>query len=111
MEVSVATGVLAYPYLEKLTTQLSDKYPNLTVHLYSIKNEFFGEKITVAGLVTGKDLIAQLQGKPLGSRLLLPYNMFRSGEEVFLDDTTLTQVKYSLQVEVDIVKSSGRDFI
>jgi putative radical SAM enzyme (TIGR03279 family) len=111
MEVSVATGVLAYPYLEKLTKQLSEKYPNLTVHLYPIKNEFFGEKITVAGLVTGKDLIAQLQGKPLGSRLLLPCNMFRSGEEVFLDDTTLTQVKDSLQVEVDIVKSSGRDFI
>ena len=78
---------------------------------YKIKNDFFGPNITVAGLVTGKDLIAQLQGKPLGSRLLLPCNMFRSEEEVFLDDMTLTQLKDTLQVEVDIVKSSGQDFI
>lgn len=110
-EFSMATGFLAYPYLKKMIEKLQMKFPNLTVHLYPIRNDFFGEKITVAGLITGQDLIMQLKGQSLGERLLLPCNMLRSGEEVFLDDVTLSEVKDSLQVEVDIVKSSGWDFI
>jgi NifB/MoaA-like Fe-S oxidoreductase len=111
VEVSLATGALAYPYLEKLIDKLSTKYPNVTAHLYKIRNDFFGEKITVSGLITGQDLIAQLKGKPLGERLLLPCNMLRSGEEVFLDDVSISDVQETLQVQVDIVKSSGQDFI
>ena len=110
-EVSMATGFLAYPYLKKMVESLQIKYPNVTVHLYPIRNDFFGEKITVAGLITGQDLIAQLDGRCLGEKLLLPCSMLRSGEEVFLDDVTLSEVKDSLQIEVDIVKSSGWDFI
>jgi len=111
IEVSMATGFLAYPYLKKMIENLQVKFPNVTVHLYPIRNDFFGEKITVAGLITGQDLIAQLKGQELGGRLLLPCNMLRSGEDVFLDDVTLSEVIDSLQVEVDIVKSSGWDFI
>ena len=111
IEVSMATGFLAYPYLKKMIEKLKEKFPNVTVHLYAIRNDFFGEKITVAGLITGQDLIAQLKGQKLGERLLLPCNMLRSGEEVFLDDVTLSEVKDSLQIQVDIVKSSGWDFI
>ena len=111
IEVSMATGFLAYPYLKKMIQKLQVKFPNVTVHLYPIRNDFFGEKITVAGLITGQDLTMQLKGQPLGERLLLPCNMFRSGEEVFLDDVTLSELKVSLQVEADIVKSSGWDFI
>ncbi len=110
-EVSLATGCLAYPYLDNLLKKLQTKYPNVKTQLYAIQNEFFGEKITVSGLITGQDLIAGLQGKELGTVLLLPCNMLRDGEEVFLDDITLAEVKESLQVEVDIVKSSGQDFI
>ena len=65
----------------------------------------------MSGLITGQDLIAQLQGRKLGERLLLPCNMFRSGEDVFLDDITRSEVEDALQVRVDIVKSSGRDFV
>ena len=111
IEVSMATGFLAYPYLKKMIEKLQVKFPNVTVHLYPIRNDFFGKKITVAGLITGQDLIAQLNGQKLGERLLLPCNMLRSGEEVFLDDVTLSEVKDSLQIQVDIVKSSGWDFI
>ena len=111
IEVSMATGFLAYPYLKKMIEKLKEKFPYVTVHLYAIRNDFFGEKITVAGLITGQDLIAQLKGQKLGERLLLPCNMLRSGEEVFLDDVTLSEVKDSLQIQVDIVKSSGWDFI
>ncbi len=111
IEVSMATGYLAYPYLKMMIEKLQVKFPNITVHLYPIRNDFFGEKITVAGLITGQDLIAQLKGQSLGEKLLLPCNMFRSGEEVFLDDVTLPELKDSLQVEADIVKSSGWEFI
>ena len=81
------------------------------MHLYKIENHFFGERITVAGLITGTDLIDQLRGKELGERLLLPCAMFRNGEEVFLDDVTKSDVQKALQVRVDIVKSSGYDFV
>ncbi len=110
-ELSVATGELAYPYLKQMIDRLRVKYPNVVVHLYAIRNDFFGEKITVSGLITGQDLIKQLQDQPLGERLLLPCNMLRDGEEVFLDDVSLTELKESLQVDIDVVKSSGQDFV
>ncbi len=79
--------------------------------MYAIRNDFFGERITVSGLLTGQDIVAQLKAQPLGERLLLPCNLLRSGEEVLLDDMTLTQLKTALQVEIDIVKSSGQDLL
>ncbi len=110
-ELSVATGLLAEKYLRGFLKEIAEKFPNRKVHLYPIVNDFFGEMITVSGLITGRDLIRQLSGKPLGSRLLLPVNMFRSGEEVLLDDVTRQQVENALQVPVNIVKSSGQDFV
>jgi len=110
-EVSLATGRLPYPYIQKMSERLSEKYTNTKIHVYPIRNDFFGELITVSGLITGQDLKAQLKDKALGERLLLPCNMFRSQEEVFLDDVTLSELEETLQVKVDIVKSSGQDFI
>ena len=110
-ELSMATGILSYPYICKLAERLQEKYTRTKIHVYAIRNDFFGERITVSGLITGQDLIGQLKDKELGSRLLLPCNMFRSGEEVFLDDITLKQVEETLQVKADIVKSSGQDFV
>lgn len=111
LTVSLASGKLAYPYLKRMIESLQRKYPNMQVHLYPIRNDFFGERITVSGLITGQDLIAQLKGQALGERLLIPCNMLRSGEEVFLDDVCVSDVEEALQVKVDIVKSSGRDFV
>ncbi|MEG0721656.1 MAG: DUF512 domain-containing protein, partial [Lachnospiraceae bacterium] len=110
-ELSMATGKLAYGYLKNFLDLLKQKYPNVQVHLYEIANEFFGESITVAGLITGQDIRKQLKGKPMGDKLLLPSNMLRSGEDIFLDDITVSQLNESLQVDIDIVKSSGQDFI
>ena len=110
-ELSIATGKLAAVYLAGFLEEIKKKFPNRKVHLYPIRNDFFGEMITVAGLITGQDLIAQIKDKPLGSRLLLPECMFRSGEEVFLDDITRQEVENALQVPVNIVKSSGQDFV
>ena len=110
-EISIATGRLPYPYLEKLVREIEKVYPGRNVHVYPIRNDFFGESITVAGLITGQDLIAQLKDKTLGDRLLLPAVMFKSGEEVFLDDITKTQAEDALQIPINIVKSSGYDLV
>jgi len=109
--VSLATGRLPYPYIQKMAERLEEKFTNTKIHVYPIRNDFFGELITVSGLITGQDLKAQLKDKVLGERLLLPCNMFRSQEEVFLDDVTLSELEETLQVKADIVKSSGQDFI
>lgn len=109
--VSVATGKLAFPYISELSSRLMDLAPLLEIHVYQIKNDFFGEAITVSGLLTGRDIQKQLAGKTLGEKLYLPENILRSGEDVFLDDMTIGELESSLQVPVDIVKSSGKDFV
>lgn len=110
-EVSLATGRLAAPYLEILYKEIRKQYPNVRLHIYEIENRFFGERITVSGLITGQDLIAQLKGRELGAKLLLPVNMLRSGEQVFLDDVTVAELENALQIKVRIVESSGCDFV
>ena len=109
--ISAATGTLAYPYIRRMADRVEEQFPGRKIHVYCIRNDFFGERITVSGLVTGQDIIAQLKGKELGSRLLLPCNMLKADEDVFLDDITVKEVSDALQVPVDIVKSSGQDLI
>ena len=108
-ELSAATGKLAFPYIKRMAERIGEKYPGVKIRVYCIRNDFFGERITVSGLLTGQDIIAQLKGKELGSALLLPCNMLKADEDVFLDDLTVKDVSDALQVRVDIVKSSGRD--
>ena len=108
---TIATGELAAPFLRKHVESVRKKYPNVDIQVLAIKNEFFGGKITVAGLITGSDLISQLKGKDLGDRLLLTNHMLKSGEPVFLDDVTVDDVQNALQIKVSIVESSGADFV
>ena len=109
--VSIATGKAAAPLLLKLTEKIQKKYPNVKASVIPIENVFFGEKITVAGLLTGQDLKAQLAGQKLGEELLLTEHMLRDGEDVFLDDVTVSELSGSLQVPVTIVKSDGKAFL
>ena len=110
-EISIATGRLAFPYIQEYLKPVLERYPSRRVHIYPIQNDFFGEMITVSGLITGGDLIRQLEGRALGDWLLLPVNMFRAGEQVFLDDVTVRQAEKALQVRIRIVQSSGRDLV
>ena len=110
-EMSMATGLLAYPYINRMAEQMMEAFPQLKIHVYPITNEFFGEKITVSGLLTGQDILKQLKEKELGGRLLLPQNVLRSGETVFLDDLTVEELEKALQVPINIVKSSGYDLV
>lgn len=109
--VSFATGKAAYGVLSQLVSELCEVVPELKVYGYQIENHFFGDNITVAGLVTGGDLLKQLKGESLGTRLLLPETMLRANEDVFLDDMCVSELESALQVEVDIVKSSGQEFL
>ena len=98
---TIATGVAAAPLLEKLLQTGHKKCAKIKGQVVAIVNDFFGHTIDVAGLVTGGDLIAQLRGRELGRRLLIPHTMLRHGEGVFLDDVTLEQVSAELGVPVD----------
>ena len=109
--VSMVTGKLAYPYIRRMADTMEKAFPGLTILVYGIRNDFFGESITVSGLLTGQDIAAQLADKELGCRLFLPQNVLRSGEEVFLDDMCLSELEGTLQVKADIVKSSGYDLV
>lgn len=109
--VSMATGKLAYPYIRRMADKMEEAFPNIRILVYEIRNDFFGEQITVSGLLTGQDIAAQLKGRELGKRLLLPQNVLRSGEDVFLDDMHLSELEGTLQVKTDIVKSRGCDFV
>lgn len=109
--LSIATGELAYRFIQDMASQVMERFSQITIYVYPIRNDFFGEQITVSGLLTGQDLMAQLTGKKLGERVLLPQNVLKSGERIFLDDITVDMLEKALQVPVDIVKSSGQDFV
>ena len=109
--ITLATGRLAYRFIKQMAKQMGERYEGLQIDVIAIRNDFFGEMITVSGLLTGQDIMAQLKDRDLGEKLLLPQNVLKSGEPVFLDDYTLDDIEKALQVRIDIVKSSGRDFI
>ena len=109
--ITIATGRLVGPILDGLVREITEVFPQVRADVVPITNHFFGELITVSGLITGQDLTAQLAGRDLGEELLLPANMLRSGENVFLDDMTVEQVEETLQIKTVIVESDGRSFV
>ena len=98
--VSLATGVAAYPTVVRLVEGLKTFCPNLNVKIYKIVNNFYGESITVTGLLTGKDIYEQLKDKELFDELLIPKNALRQGEETFLCDMTVSELSEKLRVPV-----------
>ncbi len=110
-KLTLVTGDLAASTIKEQIEKIQRLYPNIDAKVVAIRNDFFGERITVAGLVTAQDIIAQLKGRELGEVLLLPEVMLRSGEEVFLDDLTISDVEKALQTRIRIVKSEGEAFV
>ena len=106
-----ATGALAAPFIKKYMEMIHEKFPNVDVDVISIRNEFFGETITVSGLITGQDLIRQLSGRDLGEKLLLPCNMLKNEEDIFLDDISVEELSRKLNVEIVIVDEGGSDLV
>ena len=110
-KISVVTGVAAAPLLKATVDKAKNKWHNLECEVHTIENNFFGEKITVAGLVTGQDIIAQLKGKNLGDTLLVPSNMLRFERDLFLDDVSVEDLQRELSVTVKITEPDGYSFI
>lgn len=110
ISLSAVSGVLAENIMLDVVSDIKRAFPKLSLPVYAIKNDFFGEKITVTGLLTGGDIAKQLKGKELGSALLLPCNTLKADEDIFLDDMTVSELQNALQVPVIIVQSSGMDF-
>lgn len=115
-DVTVPVGELAYSTFSMLADELMDRLPGVKVRVCAIRNDFFGDTITVTGLITGQDLEKQLKsrresGTPLGDRLLLSSNMLRSGEEVFLDDMTVTDIKNNLGINAVPIEPCGYDLL
>ena len=110
-EVSIATGKSAYKFISEKAKILEEKFKGLKINVYPILNTFFGPEITVTGLITGTEIIKQLKGKNLGEYLLIDEKMLKDEEDVFLDDTSLDEVKEKLGIKIVKVRSSGVDFI
>lgn len=104
---SIATGELAYKYICALVEKTEKKWHNINCNVYKIRNDFFGETITVTGLITGQDLVAQLREKPLGDALLISSNMIRKDGGLFLDDYTISDVEKALDIKIRIVENDG----
>lgn len=108
---SIATSYIAYDFIKGYTDKIKEINPNLDCNVYKIKNDFFGERITVTGLLCGKDIINQLKDKDLGEYLILSDSMFKDDCDIFLDDTTLEEVEQALGVKVIKTDNSGMDFV
>ncbi|MHB8062382.1 MAG: DUF512 domain-containing protein [Ruminiclostridium sp.] len=109
--ISIATGRLVYRNIIQLINEIKAVYEGLEVKVYEIENNFFGQYVTVCGLLTGGDIIEQLRGMELGQELLISKSMLRAGEHVLLDDYTVEQIEAQLGVKIRIVESSGADFV
>ena len=114
--LTLATGKLTYTTIQKFADQIMELFPRIKMNVCCIRNDFFGETITVSGLITGQDLIKQLkerkdQGEDLGDVLQIPSNMLRMGEKVFLDDVKVEDVEKELGLRVVAVDSGGKEFI
>ncbi len=106
----LATGTLAANFMKNICKKIEAKFKGLSIKVIPITNNFFGEKITVSGLITGYDLIRELKGID-GDKIIIPKSMLRSCEDVFLDDVTLHDLEKELGVQVMVSKVSGKEFI
>lgn len=108
---TIATGAAAAPSMAVLLDEAAAKCDNLNGKVIEIRNDFFGQRVSVAGLITGQDLIAQLKGHELGERVLISANMLRDGGDVFLDDYTPEQVSEAIGVPIVPVEIDGADLL
>lgn len=109
--ISIATGFSVSEYIKDMARELENRYNGLKINVFPIKNDFFGENVTVTGLLTGADIAAQLDRSKLGSELLISRSMLRAGEQVFLDDYTVEKLEKSLGIKVTAVDNDGAEFI
>ena len=111
MEISIITGKSAKAFMEGIAMKIHKRNPTIRIHVYAIINSFFGDSITVSGLITGQDIITQLENHPLGEAIIIPESMLKADDEVFLDDLTVIDIKNALGIPVIISPVDGKEFI
>lgn len=109
--ISIATGAAAYDFIYSLAAKAQEKWSNLHCSVYRIENHFFGETITVAGLLTAQDIMTQLEGKDLGTELMLTSAMIKHDSDLFLDDYTVSDVENRLGVKIRFADNDGGSFL
>jgi len=110
-KVTVVCGRLPFPYMKMMADRLMVDHPDKEIQVVPVVNHFFGESITVTGLLTGQDIVSALKDIDVGDRVLMSENILKADEPIFLDDMTLEEFKDILQVNVSIVQSNGYDFV
>ena len=110
-KLSLATGTAAFEFIKGLALKIEKKFPMVEINVFPVENEFFGGKISVSGLLCGRDIINSLKGHDLGEFLCLPQNLLRNGEDVLLDNITVGDIERELNIKVRITGNSGEDFI
>lgn len=105
--ISIATGVAAYPLLREIADMCQQKCNGLKCDVFAINNDFFGERITVAGLITATDIYNQLKNKKLGDTLLIPSSMLRAEGDMFLDGVTVEELSQKLNVKITPIDNDG----
>lgn len=109
--ISIVTGRAPFKIISDLVRKAEEKFPKLKCGVYPIRNDFFGETITVTGLITAQDLIAQMKNKKLGDELLISSAMLMHGSDIFLDDLTVGDVERELNVRVRAVQNDGYELL
>jgi putative radical SAM enzyme (TIGR03279 family) len=110
-EVSVITGAASYAMISEVAKKVEALTDKIKINVFEIKNYFFGESITVSGLLTGKDIYEQIKDKHLGDAVILPANCLRDGEDIFLCGMTLDDFKEKIKTDVRVAENDGYDFI
>lgn len=110
-KLSIATGYAAFDTISLLIDKAKEKWHNLDCKVYAINNNYFGENITVAGLITGTDLVKQLKGKNLGDYLVIPSVMLKQDSDVFLDDYTVPQLEKELNIKIKVINNNGNELL
>lgn len=109
--LTIATGVAAAPFMTQMAARLMEKVRGLAVKVIPVENDYFGSSINVSGLITGEDLAARLQKESMGDLVMIPSNMLKHGEPVFLDDLTLTEVSQQLGKKVISCQVDGTQWV
>ncbi|WP_024621854.1 DUF512 domain-containing protein [Metaclostridioides mangenotii] len=110
-KISIATGHSAYKFMREMSNLVMEKYKNIEIKVYEIKNKFWGETITVSGLITAKDILEQLKGEDIGDVLYITRSMLKADEEIFLDNITLKELQDIMKIKIIPCLNEGKDFI
>jgi len=110
-KISIASGVSAEPFMKRMADHVMKKISNISIQVYPVINDFFGEQISVSGLVTGQDMVNQLKSNDLGQLLIIPQNMLKNDEDVFLDNMTLDEASKLLQMPIKKCAVDGKQWV